>query len=389
MNQEAKILELEAKVSALTGLVERLTALVPPQALEVAAGPAPSVVASEVASEVVPSVGAETEAPTARASRRGLLKLAGAAAAGTAVAVVANAAPAAADDPNDITMGATKSYGGTGTTTFEYTSATAPTVPSGILGGTAPTNLFTVRDEPNPGPIIVLGSNSRSTYPAAVGGYSYRTVANGVYGFTSNAGYGLVGYATDAAGVGALARGAKANLELYAAGTAPNTRTDAHLKGEVIADTDGNVWMCVAAGSPGTWRKVAGTTTAGSLHLLAAPKRVYDTRPTEPPTAIGPKTPMPDGTRTIDCTGNSSGVPTSATGVVLNVTALTLSANGFLSVSPGATGFSGTSTLNWTASGAQVANGVTVATGANATIDVTIGGGGNANIIVDVMGYYL
>ena len=75
-------------------------------------------------------------------------------------------------------------------------------------------------------------------------------------------------------------------------------------------------------------------------------------------------------------------------GLVLNVTAIALSAGGYLSVSPGATGFSGTSTLNWTTVGATVANSVTVGAGAGATIDVTVGGGGNTNFIVDVFGFY-
>ena len=146
--------------------------------------------------------------------------------------------------------------------------------------------------------------------------------------------------------------------------------------------------MCVASGNPGTWRKIAGPATSGSLHLLPAPKRVYDSRPGEPP-AVDPKTPLSAGTRTIDCKQNSSGVPANATGLVLNVTAVTLTAFGFLSVSPGGAGFTGTSTLNWTTIGTIIANGVTVGAGPNATIDVTVGGSGNTNFIVDVFGYYL
>jgi hypothetical protein len=384
LNSEAKIQELEAKVEQLTALVERMASATSPQGAPAVIGvPAEQASAAPTGTDLVPAPSAVETAP--KASRRGLLKLAGAAAAGTAAAVAANALPAAAADGDAITASGQPSTTATSTSTtgLVYSNTAVPTATLGFI--TSNTNLFTVRD--TTGGILLFPPNG-SSYPAAVAGYTNRTVANGVYGFSAMPGYGVVGYGSDDAGVGVLARGAKANVELFSAGTAPNTRSDAHLKGEMICDVNGDVWVCVAAGSPGTWRHVAGTTTTGSLHLLASPKRVYSSRPEDEPVSVGPKTPL-SATRTIDCKQGSSGVPAGATGVVLNVTAIAASANGYLSVSPGSTGFSGTSTLNWSANGAVVANGVTVGTGAGATIDVTIGGGGTANFIVDVMGYYL
>ncbi|MFN8021543.1 MAG: hypothetical protein U0Q03_08460 [Acidimicrobiales bacterium] len=379
MNSEAKIQELEAKVAELTALVERLV----PQAQALAAAQPIEAMATETVH--VPSVATIAE-PAPRASRRGLLKLAGAAAAGTAAAVAANALPAAAADGDPITASnqASTTAGSTATTGLVYSNTAVPTATFGFF--TSNTNLFTVRDTAGG---VLLFSQNASSYPAAVGGYSYRTVANGVYGYSDMPGYGVVGYASNAAGTGVLARGTKANVELYPNGTAPIARADAHNRGEIVCDTDGGVWVCVTAGSPGTWRQLAGTGTAGSLHLLAAPKRVYSSRAADEPVAVGPKTQLSAGTRTVDCKNGSSGVPAAATGLVLNVTAIAASANGYLSVSPGGAGFSGTSTLNWSANGAVVANGVTVGAGAGATIDVTVGGGGTADFIVDVMGYYL
>jgi hypothetical protein len=385
LNSEAKIQELEAKVEQLTALVERMASAASPQAVPVAIGvPTEPTPAAPMSTAPVVATGAVETTP--KASRRGLLKLAGAAAAGTAAAVAVNALPAAAADGDAITASGQPSTTATSTSTtgLVYTNTAAPTATTGFI--TSNTNLFTVRDTISG---ILLFPPNGSSYPAAIGGYTNRTVANGVYGYSAMPGYGVVGYGSDDAGVGVLARGAKANVEMFSAGTAPNTRTDAHLKGEMICDANGDVWVCVAAGSPGTWRQLAGTATAGSLHLLAAPKRVYSSRAADEPAAVGPKTPLSAGTRTIDCKQGSSGVPAGATGLVLNVTAIAASANGYLSVSPGAAGFSGTSTLNWTANGAVVANGVTVGAGAGATIDVTIGGGGTADFIVDVMGYYL
>lgn len=379
MNSEAKIQELEAKVAELTALVERLV----PQAQASAAIGQPIEATS---TELVAS--APTPEPSPRASRRGLLKLAGAAAAGTAAAVAASALPAAAADGDPLLVGdltATTS-GNRNTTTLSYTNTATPRVNGVIIGTFVNANIMTVRDQPSG---FILFNASSSDYPAAIGGYSYTTVANGVYGYTGMAGYGVVGYATATTGVGMLARGAKANIELFASGAAPSARSDAHNTGEVISDANGDVWVCVAAGSPGTWRQLAGTATAGSLHLLASPKRVYSSRAADEPVAVGPKTQLSAGTRTIDCKQGSSGVPAGATGLVLNVTTISASTNGYLSVSPGGSGFSGTSTLNWTANGAVVANGVTVGAGSGATIDVTVGGGGTADFIVDVMGYYL
>lgn len=381
MNSEAKIQELEAKVAELTALVERL---VPPA--QAVAAPAP--IETTGVETVAVDRAASAPAPT-RASRRNLLKLAGAAAAGTAAAVASNALPAAAASGDPVRAGQTVATtdNDRSSTVLVYTDNQAPEVGGFLIGFPAVGNLFLVRDTQTG--ILVLGADS-SSYPAAVAGYANAVVAHGVFGYSGVAsGYGVVGLGGATTGTGVLARGNKANLELFSAGTAPNTRTDAHLKGELICDTDGTIWACVAAGSPGTWRKVAGTSTSGSLHLLASPKRVYSSRAADEPVAVGPKTPLSAGTRTIDCKQGSSGVPAAATGVVLNVTAIAASANGYLSVSPGATGFSGTSTLNWSANGAVVANGATVATGAGATIDVTIGGGGTADFIVDVMGYYL
>ena len=120
-----------------------------------------------------------------------------------------------------------------------------------------------------------------------------------------------------------------------AEGVAAPLRLTTHVLGEIINDAEGNMWVNVAAGTPGSWLRLAVPTTSGSLNLLASPKRVYDSRVGALP-AIDPKTPLTNLTsRTIDCKGNASGVPAGARGVLLNVTVVTLTANGFLAVTPG------------------------------------------------------
>ncbi len=354
MNSESKIQDLEAKVAELTAIVEHLS-------VERATEPAAS------------DEREEREFP--RSSRRNLLKLAGAAAVGTAAAVATNALPAAAADGSSILLGqdgtANNSY--TTVTGINFTGANPDGVVLKVQDGTS-------------------WSASTAAYPAAIGGWASVTgkTRNGIYGYTQWSDHaGVVGYGSfgTPGSIGGRFAGARAAVNIVSSGTAPTVVGVAHETGDIIRTDDGDLWYVAASGSPGSLRKLAGTSTSGSLQLLATPKRVYDSRVGELP-ATAPKTALTGGTRTIDCTLNSSGVPAGARGLVLNVTALSLSAGGYLSVSPGAAGFSGTSTLNWTVNGAVVANSVTVGAGAGATIDVTVGGGGNANFIVDVFGFY-
>jgi hypothetical protein len=365
MNSEARILELEAKVAELSAFVQQV----------------------QQSSGVAPVADVEPQEPKT-ASRRNMLKLAGAAAAGAAVAVASNAMPAAAADGAPVIASGTAATTQTSrsTTEFVYTNSLPPQVNGVLVGTFAAANLFIARDDRDG---VSLGNSSASGYPAASAGYAYRTVANGVYGYTATNGFGVVGSGGGNGSVGLLGRGAAANLELLPGGAAAPARSDAHRVGQVICDEGGDTWICVIAGTPGTFRKIAGATTSGTLHLLPLPKRVYDSRAGEAPD-VAPKTPLTNlAPRTIDCTLNSSGVPVNASGVLLNVTALPVTANGFLGVTPGGTGFTGTSTLNWTSAGAIVANSATTACSAGAKIDVTAGGGGTTNVLVDVFGYYL
>lgn len=340
-NNEDRIEELEAQVAQLTSLVERLA-------------------------ENGEARSAEIPMPLATSSRRNMLKLAGAAAVGVAAAAVSGVGQAAAD--NGITT-----TNANVATTLNYT-------------GTVATAAFLFQSGTSYAPGI-------SFFPAALSGWAGTSgtdnVPNGIYGYTDKNGIGVMGWGAGASATGVVARGTGSNFRLFAEGTAAPLRATAHVLGDIINDSTGNIWVNVAAGTPGQWLRLAGPTTSGSLNLLASPKRVYDSRVGALP-AIAPKTPLTNlSSRTIDCTGNASGVPAGARGVLLNVTVVTLTANGFLAVTPGGAGFTGTSTLNWTGVGAVIANSVTTATGANATIDVTAGGGGSTDVIVDVFGYYL
>ena len=134
----------------------------------------------------------------------------------------------------------------------------------------------------------------------------------------------------------------------------------AHTRGEIafvngLSDS-GDFWACVQSGTPGSWRRLTGYTSAGSLTVLSAPVRVYDSRTGQVPTAIGPKTPLANGVdREVAMTANLSGVPTDVTAVLVNLTVVNQNGTGWLSVRAKGTTYNGHSNLNFPVGGA-VAN---------------------------------
>jgi hypothetical protein len=181
---------------------------------------------------------------------------------------------------------------------------------------------------------------------------------------------------------------ARAQVALRAADgmPAPPDRTDSHGPGEIYLDSANGLWCSVADGSPGTWRQLAGLDTAGSLHLIT-PKRVYDSRPTDPPLG-GVKGPLGNGTRDVDCTNNASGVPLGATAVLVNLTVVNTSASGFLAAYKKGIAFPGTSSINWNLPTTIVANTTIVAVDAAAKLTCLVPVNASADFFVDVIGYF-
>ncbi len=319
------------------------------------------------------------------ASRRGLLKLAAGAAAGGAVAAVAaSSGEVSANDGGNVVVGQVVTQGDSGRTytTINYTNADSPF--QGFGFGSGPANIFLARD--NPSGIFIINPDT-SLYPAAVAGYAYRAVNNGLYGYGGKAdGYGVVAQGGTGA-KGLLARGKKANVEMYNEGSVPQTRTDPHARGEMLCDGDGTLWYCTVAGTPGTWQKMAGSNTSGSFHAIT-PARVYDSRPGEPPIAVAKGLLAPGTNRVVDCTVNSSGVPADAKAVVINLTAAGTTGRGYLGVYPDGASAPATSTLNYNV-GLNIANSTTSGCGPGAKVRVLCGGATGAHFIVDVVGYYL
>lgn len=344
---------------------------------------------AELKAEVTPEVEVVS-------SRRDVFKKLALGAAGVAVggAVLAKATPAAAADNGTVLMGTTNTFGDTGATntTLKYVSGTAPTTAT-LFAGTQPTNAFLVRHGSSG--LELLGADS-SSYPAMVAGYAANVIPNGLYGFSSSAtSHGVVGLSSN--GVGVLARGAtRANLALHAEGDPGPARAVAHAVGEVVCDGNGDLWFCTVAGNPGTWRKMSGATTAGQLHILEAPVRVYDSRTGAGPASTGDG-PLGAGAERAVSLANgfvaavaTPAVPAGATAALVTLTVANTTGSGFLGVFSNALAtWPGTSNINWSSAGQAIAT--TTVSGVDADAKVRLHSGGSVvgtDFLIDVIGYY-
>jgi hypothetical protein len=163
--------------------------------------------------------------------------------------------------------------------------------------------------------------------------------------------------------------------------------TQFHDPGELVEDASGNLWLCVAQGGPGTWRKLGGPATAGAFHALKVPVRVYDSRPGTAPSQ-GPKTPLPANTaRSIDLTVNSSTVPKDATAVAVNVLLVNATAgNGNFTIWANGAARPLANTLVWGGSAGRFST--FAITAVDAAGKAQVYGSLKTDLTVDVVGYY-
>jgi hypothetical protein len=182
-------------------------------------------------------------------------------------------------------------------------------------------------------------------------------------------------------------------LNVESAGSVASATSTPHAAGDVLRTDDGSLWYAASAGTPGTLRKLAGPTTAGQLHLLPAPVRVYDSRPGNAPIPGGAGS-LSNGVRAVDLTngfvGNVStpACPRGAAGAIVSVTLDATVGAGFLAVFSNAINDVSSSSLNWSGHGQIVAVTTVTAVDAGASMKVKAGGGGSTQFVVDVIGYY-
>lgn len=138
----------------------------------------------------------------------------------------------------------------------------------------------------------------------------------------------------------------------------------------------------------GVWLDSARAASPPSVLTPITPCRLVDTRPG--PDHVGARTGAlgPNETLTLAVVGRNGDceIPSDATGISTNVTIVSPSANGFLTVFPAGLTAPKASNLNWLAGQAPTANQVTVGLGA-AGISV-LNRYGTVDVIVDIVGYY-
>jgi hypothetical protein len=224
------------------------------------------------------------------------------------------------------------------------------------------------------------GANGTGVYGVAKGSVD----CWGVWGF-SDAGVAVEGGSGTGIDLMAGGAGRLASIPQLAVG-APTSGT--YAAGEQIRDAGGNLFICVAGGSPGTWLKAAAGAAGrgGMVNLLSAPIRLLDTR------LLSGKLPA-GAVLVLQVTGVDVGgisVPKGATGVVGNVTVVQPTGGGDLRLYPGGAPLPATSSINF-ASGQVVANGVTVGlnTGGQISIKVDMPAGTATHVIFDASGYVM
>ncbi len=210
-------------------------------------------------------------------------------------------------------------------------------------------------------------------------------------GYNTTTGAAIVGQGTDGFGVvAASTRGPALRVYPEMAGIPPG---DAHTVGSVAMLTSGELWVCVAAGTPGTWRMLASPASTGA-YVPIAPVRVYDSRLLTPDRGARV---FQNGNRVISVrdsrdpiTGavrDANIVPQGTVAVTVNLTVADVTGAGYLGVSLGNALTFTSSVINWNGDGQNLANGLTLPLDVNREIKVWARNG-SAHVIVDVTGYF-
>jgi hypothetical protein len=230
----------------------------------------------------------------------------------------------------------------------------------------------------------VKGFNSATTGEAkGTFGLSMSPQGMGVYGSNLAQGIGVFGVG----GIGLVGLSPKSQLKLAGGPPSPLGSTQPREPGEIVFDNAQDMWVCVAGGSPGTWRRLTGPTAAGALVVLPATKRIYDSRAGTSPTTVQKGIFGNHEERAIDAT-LGTGVPAGATAVLLNATATNTNPGGFFAFFKNGIPWPQNSSLSWGLPGSTIANVAVVAVDAAAKFKARCEGAGGADLVVDCVGFF-
>jgi hypothetical protein len=368
-----------------------------------------------------------TTNPTTPPTRRGLLKLFGAAAAGGVVAMaVSDRADAANGD--SIVMGVATNSASSGTglevanagrvaygfgVTDNGLGAVAASYGNAAVFGHAKSKSFVygVSGYTEGVSLIELTAGVRGfadghglgvlAGSSGTGGIALGSKADGDGGtavFAIGAGNGTAGVVSQASGIGVIASGLQGGVSIQQYTTPlapPPDRTGVEFPSNCLdVDASHNLWWSISQGPNAQWRKVSGPGTGGAFHPLA-PTRVFDSRVAAPhrgQLAGGHSVTVSvkDGRNsTTGAVNHANLVPAKATAIACNVTVTNTVGAGHLSVNPGGATGATTFTVSWSASGQTHTSG-TIAKINPATLQVTLAVAGltKADVIVDITGYW-
>ncbi|MGH2758903.1 MAG: hypothetical protein ACRDKJ_04990 [Actinomycetota bacterium] len=226
---------------------------------------------------------------------------------------------------------------------------TAGLLAAGVLGGAV---LSSDAAEAADNDTIKIGTGNTGTKMTTLTAPDQDDPALNVVGdFMGVAGEGFIGVAAfgdlGVAGlgfVGAQFEGVHSSLSLVPQATA-GPATDESLKGDILVDSAGVLWLCVADGTPGTWIRVS----HGGMRLLSSPVRFLDTRNTG-----GGGMFTAGQVRELTVTG--SGVPANAIGVFGSLVVVGTVGRGFGAIYPFGGTRGGTSNILWAGANPRVAS---------------------------------
>jgi hypothetical protein len=235
------------------------------------------------------------------------------------------------------------------------------------------------------------GTNYAINMTSAQTGINMNATGNAVQASSTN-GFGVTAYSQ--AYTGMLVSGA-VTMRLDPRGAPPPAQSVLHYLGEVALDQVGDLWACVGTGTPGQWRKITGTTTAGAFHAIS-PRRVYDSRAAAPsPGALAGGAnrlvSVADGRDlATGAVTTADVVPAGASAITCNVTVVDTVGAGFLTVNPGGETVVQSAAINWSATGQVLNNGIVARLDTQRRLTIIAGGGAGAstNVVIDVTGYY-
>jgi hypothetical protein len=182
-------------------------------------------------------------------------------------------------------------------------------------------------------------------------------------------------------GRGLVASGSVAQVQLTPGGAATHPASGA--AGDLYEDNTGALWLCIGGT---TWRKLGGRTTAGQLHVLPSPVRVYDSRKGDGPLAGGAERTVSLATGFVGSTATPA-VPAGARAALFTLTVVDTGTQGFLAAFSNAVSWPGTSNVNWFQTSSVVATSVTSAVDSSAKVKLHCGVT-STDFVVDVTGYY-